>query len=84
VPLHQKELDDIESRLPEPSAIRQLRDLGFTTILLHHPRGLLVRREAHRVQLERGRRFSDLAQSEDGPLRMVHESRWVTAYEIDP
>jgi hypothetical protein len=77
---HQAELEGIERRLPDPKAIRQLGELGFTTIVVRH---LVAPRPRTRpARSAYGRAFEQLANRPNAPIRAAHETLWATAYEV--
>jgi hypothetical protein len=72
------QLDALEAtlaRLPAPGAVRELRDLGFTTIVVHHESGS-PRLEALRLRFERRARAPGAA------LTLVHATDALSAYAI--
>jgi hypothetical protein len=72
-PPREAELAAIEERLPQDEALRELAALGFTTLLVHH------RGEAGRIWK---RRFATSAKRPDAPLRLLHATTDMTAFEI--
>jgi len=72
-PPREAQLAAIAERLPQDEAIRELAALGFTTVLVHH------RREAGRVWR---RRFATSAKRPDAPIRLLHGTPHMTAFEI--
>jgi hypothetical protein len=79
-PAHAADFERIETQLPAPNAIAELGRLGFTTILVHHPNP--PKRRERPVRSERGRAFQRLAERPNAPIRLVHENRQGSAYEI--
>jgi len=72
-PPREAELVAIARRLPGDEAVRELAALGFTTVLVHHrggAGGLLKRR------------FAASAARPGAPLRLLHETTDMTAFEI--
>ena len=67
-----RELEAISRRVPEAGAIAELREMGFTTIVVHEPRG-----GAWPARLES-------AAAAGGALRRVHAAASMSAYEIGP
>lgn len=65
---------DLASRLPDAEAVRALRELGFTTIISHHPPG------ATGAWIEQ--RYADASRAPDAPLRRLDQSDTATAYEL--
>jgi hypothetical protein len=62
--------------LPSEKGVRVARDLGFTTIVLHHPPGYPSVRRRH---------FERYAlQHPGGPLTPLHASESMSAYAIEP
>ena len=72
-PPREAELAAIAQRLPQDEALRELAALGFTTLLVHHRGG------AGRVWK---RRFATSAKRPDAPLRLLHATTDMTAFEI--
>ncbi len=72
-PPREAELAAIAQRLPQDEALRELAAFGFTTLLVHH------RGEAGRVWK---RRFAARAKRPDSPLRLLHGTTDMTAFEI--
>jgi len=68
------EIRDLSERLPDPDAVHAAREMGFTTILVHHPPDGLAS--------SYGRRFE--AVSQGGLLRRIHGDASMTAYAIEP
>jgi hypothetical protein len=72
-PPREAKLAAIAQRLPQDEAVRELAALGFTTLLVHH------RGEAGGVWK---RRFAASAVRPDAPLRVLHATTDMTAFEI--
>jgi len=75
------EVDEVEvlsGELPSPAALQQLRGLGFTTIVVHHPLGRWDPAWSQRAALE------PLTRGQGAPLRELHGVPSMTAYAIDP
>ncbi len=69
------ELETTLARLPDPSAVRALRDLGFTTVVVHH--------ESRSPRLEAlRRRFAARASEPGASLEPIHATRALSAYAI--
>jgi len=74
MPRVREELKELADRLPDPGALRRLRELGFTTILVHHLpdlSGLRLLRPFYLATL-----------GDDPALRLVHRIGTMSAYEI--
>ena len=67
-----KQIEALSRRLPEPRAIAALREMGFTTIVVHRPPGSPF--EARLAS----------AAVPGGPLRRLHATETRTAFGIDP
>jgi hypothetical protein len=63
------------ARLPDPDAVRELRELGFATIVVHHESG------GPRLEALR-RRFERRASLPGSPLAPLHASEALSAYSI--
>jgi len=72
-PPREAELVAIARRLPRDEAVRELAALGFTTVLVHH-------RSGSGGVLER--RFAASAERPGAPLRLLHATTDMTAFEI--
>ena len=73
VPPESRVLQALSARLPNPAALREASDMGFTTVVVHHP--------GEREVLERWLgRFDDMAAR--GLLRRVHGTESMTAFEL--
>jgi hypothetical protein len=72
-PPREAELAEIAQRLPQDEAIRELAALGFTTVLVHH---------WGRTGRFWKRRFTTSAKRPDAPLRLLHATTDMTAFEI--
>jgi hypothetical protein len=72
-PPREAELAAIAQRLPRDEALRELAALGFTTLLVHH------RGKAGHVWK---RRFAARLERPDAPLRLLHATAGMTAFEI--
>jgi hypothetical protein len=70
------ELEATLARLPAADAVRELRDLGFTTIVVHHESGS-PRLEALR------RRFAQRASLPGAPIALIHASDALSAFAIE-
>jgi len=69
------ELESTLARLPAPGAVRELRELGFTTIVVHH--------ESRSPRLEAlRRRFARVARDPEAPIALVHATGSLSAYAI--
>jgi hypothetical protein len=67
----------LSERLPDPAALAKLRAMGFTTLLVHHP--------AHRAGSGGHTQAEEIhaaAARPGAPLRLIHGSDSMTAYEI--
>jgi hypothetical protein len=73
VPPETRALEDLAHGLPAAPALRAARDLGFTTIVVHHP--------GEREVLERWLERFEAAASKDR-LRRIHGTDAATAFEI--
>jgi hypothetical protein len=73
-PPREAELAAIAQRLPQDEAIRELAALGFTTLLVHHPGG---------ARGVRTRGFAESAKRPDAPLRALHATNEMSAFEIE-
>ncbi len=72
-----EEVKKMSARLPEDGAIRALRKMGFTTILVHHPSGDLS-------STRRREEFVAYAEQTSGALlRRLYGDDSMTAYELD-
>jgi hypothetical protein len=69
------EVDATLARLPEPDAVARLRELGFRTVVLHHPA-----RSARQESLRR--RFEASATGPDAPLDPLLASESLSAWSI--
>lgn len=63
---------EILARLPERAAQRELRELGFTTLILYHAAGVPAQRIKYRLQHHR---------NPDVP-RVILSTKTMTAYEL--
>jgi hypothetical protein len=69
------ELEATLARLPAAAAVRELRDQGFTTIVVHH--------ESRSPRLEAlRRRFARSARRPEAPIALVHATDSLSAYAI--
>jgi hypothetical protein len=68
-------LAELAAALPGRDAARELRALGFTTVVLHHPQGLLR-------SLARIRPFEVAAAEPDPPVRFLHRIENMSAYAL--
>jgi hypothetical protein len=75
IPPGRERLEQVAAGLPERESVRALRELGFTTLVIHHPGGLAHARLALR-------RFEVAANAPDAPLRLLDESEAMTAYSL--
>jgi hypothetical protein len=73
VPPETRGLEALARGLPGPPALRAAAELGFTTIVVHHP--------GERAVLERWLERFEAAAAE-GSLRLVHRSAEASAFEI--
>jgi len=75
LPARLGELEATLARLPAPGAVQELRDLGFTTIVVHHESGS-PRLEALRL------RFAQRARDPEAAIALVHANDALSAYAI--
>jgi len=68
------EIQKLRGALPHPDAIRALRAVGFTTILVHHPPEKQDRSYADKFERAARSRF----------VRRIHGDNFMTAYAIEP
>lgn len=74
------EVSAIAKRLPSPEAARELRSMGFTTVVLHHPSS-----PANPAAGRRAEKFARrVEQQERRVLQLVHRTPTMTAYDISP
>ncbi|MFQ5416572.1 MAG: hypothetical protein ACE5FL_05910 [Myxococcota bacterium] len=71
------EFMEIVGRLPSSAAVRELKRLGFTTVVLHHPNADLARIRALRFKRSVQRQSVE-------SLRLLLETEGLSAYEIGP
>lgn len=71
-----EELERLAGELPAREAVRALAEMGFTTVLVHHPGPRTAGSYASRLEAR-------LAEGDDAPLRRVYGIGSMTAYEID-
>jgi hypothetical protein len=69
----QEELAALREAAPAPEALQRLRELGFTTVILHHERSLRRVRRHH---------VFDAAGQKGNGLRLLHRDKWRSAYAL--
>jgi hypothetical protein len=72
-----EQLAELAAALPDREAARALRAQGFTTVVLHHPQGLVR-------SLGRIRPFEVAAAEPDPPVRFLHRIESMSAYALEP
>jgi hypothetical protein len=75
MPREHAEVEDLTRRVPEAAALRRLRELGFTTVVVHHPMPL-------QRALRRLAPFDFAAQGSEPALQRLHRTDSMTAYAI--
>jgi hypothetical protein len=55
-----EQMQGLAASLPEPRAVRELAALGFTTIVIHDPKGWFGAQVQHQLERGTGRRFTRL------------------------
>jgi hypothetical protein len=80
-PASRPRLEAVAAMRPSRKAVLELHALGFTTIVVRHIEapGRSLEQPA---RTPRGRLFHNLAGVPGGPLRLVYETPWASAYEI--
>jgi hypothetical protein len=71
-PEGRQEIEEIVARLPDRGAQRELRELGFTTVILRHTEVMGPLRDVYRLQFHRG---------PDAP-RILLSTKTLTAFEL--
>jgi hypothetical protein len=77
IPAEFRETWQLGKRVPDPQALATLREMGFTTVVAHHSSKiqLIV---FNKAKLERA------ASAPEGPIRRIHATTAMSAYEILP
>ncbi|MBW2274419.1 MAG: hypothetical protein JRG96_14200 [Deltaproteobacteria bacterium] len=73
-----REVRAIANRVSEPSVLARLRDMGFTTLVVHHPPHL-----GERAAGAFARQIREAAARPGAPLRRIHGIDSMTAYAIE-
>ncbi len=71
------EIDELGARLPDADALARIREIGFTTVIVHHPPG-------RRWSPELARALRAAARGDDAGLRRLHGTASLTADAIEP
>jgi hypothetical protein len=75
IPSRTSEVRELSWKLPHAAALARLREMGFTTVVAHRP-------QLESLQPRLAGRLERLASRSAGPLRRIHATERLVAYEI--